>query len=229
MPDPAAPPLTLKDRLARLRAGYGRDVSTPAARFLSKIHYELADHAILRRWWTNFAPVALGVYRANHPNARHLARYKAMGIRTILSLRGQARNSPQLFEAEACAALGLTLVSTEMHARKPASRAALQKLIHLFRTIEKPFLIHCKSGADRAGLASALYLIVIEGKSVAEARAQLSFRFWHIRASATGVLDHLLDVYAARQAETGIGCEDWISTEYDPAVVMASYRAGRRR
>jgi hypothetical protein len=225
--DPA--PIRLKNRLARLRAGYGRDIGTPAARFLSRIHYELADHAILRRWWTNFAPVAPGVYRANHPDARHLARYKAMGIRTILSLRGQARNSPQLFEAEACAALGLILVSTELYARKPASRAALLKLLDLFRTIDKPFLIHCKSGADRAGLAAALYLIVIEGKSVAEARAQLSFRFLHIRASATGVLDHILDVYEARHLQTGIGCEDWIATEYDPAVIMASYVAGRGR
>jgi protein tyrosine/serine phosphatase len=151
-----------------------------------------------------------------------------MGIRTILSLRGTARNSPQLFEAEDCAALGLTLVSTGLHARAPSSRAALLRLFDLWRSIDGPFLMHCKSGADRAGLASALYLIGIEGRSVAEARAQLSFRFLHVKASETGILDHMLDLFEQRQAETGVGIEAWIATEYDPAALAESWRASRR-
>ena len=34
--------------------------------------------------------------------------------------------------------------------------------------------MHCKSGADRAGLASALWLLHVERRPVAEAMKQLS-------------------------------------------------------
>ncbi|MFD2031462.1 tyrosine-protein phosphatase [Ancylobacter dichloromethanicus] len=45
---------------------------------------------------------------------------------------------------------------------------------------KKPILIHCQAGADRSGLASALYLAAIKKNSAeAEAEAQLSIRYGH--------------------------------------------------
>jgi protein tyrosine/serine phosphatase len=83
--------------------------------------------------------------------------------------------------------------------------------------------MHCKSGADRAGFASAIYLMVIEGQSVAEARSMLAFKYLHIKRSKTGVLGYILDLYEARAAETGIGFEDWVETEYDNEAVQAAF------
>ena len=52
--------------------------------------------------------------------------------------------------------------------------------------LEYPVLVHCKSGADRAGLFAALFLILREGATVAEAREELSPRYGHFRHAKTG-------------------------------------------
>ena len=94
-----------------------------------------------------------------------------------------------------------------------------------FDTLPRPFLMHCKSGADRAGLASALYLLDQCGASVGDAREMLSFRYLHLRRTATGVLDHMLDLYAARLNDGPIPVRAWIANEYDPEAVAASWAA----
>jgi len=45
---------------------------------------------------------------------------------------------------------------------------------------QKPILIHCREGADRTGLASALYLAAIKKAGEAVAEGQLSIRYGHI-------------------------------------------------
>lgn len=219
---------SLKERGRNWRRSFGKSLETPRDRFLSRVHFDWIDHGILRHWWTNLAEIAPGVWRSNQPDPKRLQRYKDMGITTVLSLRGTPNTSHYLFETEACEALGLTLVTTELHARKPATREAILRLFDLFREIDRPFVMHCKSGADRAGFASALYMIAVEGASVAEARKQLSLRYLHIKQSSTGVLDYILDLYEARLAKGAIGIEDWIATEYDPEVVAADYASGKR-
>lgn len=208
------------------RDSLGRDIGSRRARAIGHLHFQLVDHAILRHLWWNMAEIAPGVWRSNQPDPRRLARYKAMGIRTVLSLRGTPRATHYLFEREACAALGLALVTTELHARKAPRRDAVLRLFALFREVERPFVMHCKSGADRAGLGAALYLLA-NGATVATARRQLSFRYLHIRSTRTGILDVLLDMYEARLAQGPIGIEDWIATEYTPDALNAAYAAHR--
>ena len=43
-------------------------------------------------------------------------------------------------------------------------------------------VMHCKSGADRAGLMSALYLILNQDVSVDKAKNQLSLKYLHFEA-----------------------------------------------
>ena len=219
--------LRLFDRIHRWERGLhdrtGRDISTPEARRAARRHYLWFDHGILRVWWTNFDQVAPGVFRSNQPDPKRLERYARMGIRTVLNLRGETPHSPYLFEREAADRLGLTLVDLHLKARQAPPAAALLELIDLFPTLEKPILMHCKSGADRAGLASALYLLTQEGASVAEARKQLSFRYLHVKRSRTGILDHVLDLYEARLAEGPIPFRDWVATEYDPVAATRSF------
>jgi protein tyrosine/serine phosphatase len=210
-----------------LRTSWGDDISTPALRRQALWHFHLFDHAWLRKVWTNFAEVAPGVYRSNQPDHARLCRLRDMGICTIVNLRGTPRQSHYLFEEESCRALGLTMVNLQLHARRPARRTELLALIETFRTAEKPLLIHCKSGADRAGLAAAIYLIAFEGRPVAEARRHLGLRYVHLKWTKTGICDHLLDVYEARAAASPIGFEDWIATEYDRDALAASFAAKR--
>ena len=65
--------------------------------------------------------------------------------------------------------------------------------------------MHCKSGADRAGFAAALYLLLQRRRPAEEAQEQLSWRYLHLRAGATGILHFLIDRYAADAADGADG------------------------
>ncbi|MBY5972892.1 tyrosine-protein phosphatase [Ferrimonas balearica] len=221
--------MTLADKIRKferdLRDHYNTDLSTPELRRRANVYNLWFDHAALRILWTNFFQIAPGVWRSNHPTHRRFAKMKAMGITHVLTLRGDKPTAHYLTEVESCRELGLTLIARRLHARKAPSREEVLAVIETLSTIPRPFVMHCKSGADRAGLASAIYLMVIEGRPVEEARKMLSPKYIHIRKSKTGVLDHLLDVYAARNAKEPIGFEDWIRTEYDADRIKADFRA----
>jgi protein tyrosine/serine phosphatase len=215
----------ISDWERRLRASYNTDLSTPENRRRAHVYNLWFDHAILRTIWTNQFPVAPGVWRSNQPTHARLVRLKAKGVRSILNLRGAAGAAHYLTEKESCRRLGLSLVDCTLQARDAAPRANIEALIAAFREIERPFVMHCKSGADRAGFAAAIYLMVIERRPVAEARRMLGVKYIHFKWTRTGVLDFILDRFAARHAETGIGFEDWIATEYDHEAIQAAYNA----
>lgn len=210
------------DLEARLTRSCGQD--TGKGRWRHLLHFHLFDHGILRTFWTNFAQVADGVYRSNQPSPARMKRLKARGIRTVLSLRGDKPMSFNVLEREAANELGITLVSIRLYAKRVPSAETLIALEKLFRTLDKPLLIHCKSGADRAGFASALYQIVVENRPVAEAARQLHWRFLHRKSTWTGVLDYFLESYDEAYRKTGIGLMDWVRTEYDPKAMMRSFQ-----
>lgn len=212
-----------------LHGRFTHGIANPEERRRSAVYVRWLDHGFLRSFWTNHAEVAPGVWRSNHPGHERLSGLAAEGFKTILNLRGGEGIAHHAFEAESCAALGMALVTVPMAARSAPLKERLEQLIAAMGTIEKPFLMHCKSGADRTGLAAAVYLMVYRGMPVAEAKRQLSPRFLHFRFSKTGILDHVLDLYEARQAKAAIGFADWVATEYDREAAEASFAAGRGR
>lgn len=214
---------TIKSWEVALRTSFGRRIDTPLQRSLSRIHVHLFDHEFVRIPWTNFAKVSEGVYRSNQPTRPRLRRMKAMGIRTIINLRGAGNNASYLFEEETARELGIALLEVPLNARRAPKRERLLELIEMMRRAERPMLMHCKSGADRAGLASAIYQIVFDGVPVSQAAKQLDWRFIHLKSTATGICDHLLEVYRVRNARSPIGFEDWIRTEYDARALSQSF------
>lgn len=214
---------TFKKFERRMRKAVRGDMLSAAGRRKARLQYHIFDHAFLRVFWTNFDQVAEGVYRSNQPTHARFARYKKLGVKTVLNLRGSSVESPYQFERETCEKLGLKLVNAKIYARKAAGRDELLHLIDCFRTIEKPFLMHCKSGADRAGFASVLYLMVMEGKSLEEARKHLSVRYIHFKWTKTGIVDHIFDMYEGFNAHTPIRIEDWIATVYDKSEATRSF------
>lgn len=203
------------------------EIVTERDRRRSLAYVAWIDHGILRALWHNFHEVAPGVFRSNHPDHARLERYAARGIRTILTFRGEVTKPFHRLEEESCARLGLDLHRIRMAARQAPRREALLSLLDFFDSAPRPFLMHCKSGADRTSLASALYLIHAEGASVAEARRQMAPRYIHFRWTATGILDEVLDLYEARLRQGGISLRAWVETEYDRDAVAQSFR--RRR
>lgn len=214
---------TLDRKERAWRASFGHDITDPRERKRSQWHMRWLDHGVLRTFWHNFDQVAEGVYRSNHPDHKRFAAYADMGIRAVLNLRGVVQQPHYLFEVESCENLGLDLITVPMSARTAPQAETLLLLIETFKTIPRPFMMHCKSGADRTGLAAALYLMVQEDQPVDIARKQLSLRYVHLRRTATGILDHFLDTYAARHAQAPVDIVTWIETEYDPAALTHSF------
>ncbi len=210
-------------QLERSSARLATDIETPRGRRRAWIYFLFIDHAVLRIPWTNLHRVADGVWRSNHPSPGRLRRYRRMGIRSVLNLRGSFPSAPYLFEREACAAEGLTLVDIPLQARALSPPETLLQLLDIFETIERPFVMHCKSGADRAGLASALYLMHMENAPVEQARKQLGKRYIHFESFQTGILDHLLHAYERDTANEPMPIRQWIETRYDPAGLSAEF------
>ena len=179
-------------------------------------YVRFADHAILRHLWSNFYEISDKVYRSNHPSPKRLAQMKRRGIETILSLRSQ-EFAPSHTERYVCDQLGLRLEFCPMSASRAPTVSELQNLLEAFDTLPRPFLIHCKSGADRSGLAAALYQIEHDGIDPKIAKKKmLSLRFIHFGLKKKGILRAFIDAYDTAKQETGITLRDWINTKYDP-------------
>jgi uncharacterized protein (TIGR01244 family) len=220
---------TLRTRLARRlfpdREAFRHPPATPAQRRAAWFDFLFVDFGILRLVWKNKAWVTPRVLRMNQPYPGDIEAAAAKGIRTIITARHDPRHGGHALVAETCARLGLTYLTLPLFSRSAPFREAILDAGAALKAADYPLMIHCKSGADRAGFLSALYLIVVEGVPVREARRQLTLRHLHIRASRTGVLDSVFDTYLARYPEESKPFLDWIRDEYDPAAIDASFRA----
>ena len=208
-----------------IRNSFGNNISTRSGRFWAHVHFQLMDHAFLRIFWNNFHKVSDGVYRANQPSPSHLKSYKKRGIRSVLSLRGRANQSYALFEEDYCKKLDLNLAYTPISSSSAPAPELLINIIDVMRELPKPFVLHCKSGADRAGLVSALYLIAEKEQSVQEAKRQLSFKYLHLDFTKTGILDYIFGVFSERLEIGNIDFLDWLKMEYNAEILNSSYKS----
>jgi protein tyrosine/serine phosphatase len=128
-----------------------------------------------------------------------------------------------VLEADACERLGLTLVNFVLASREAPTCEQVLAAKALLETLEYPCMMHCKSGADRAGVMSVFYAHFRLGQPIEEAARQLSFRYGHIRHGETGVLDYVFQHYLD-DAPEGMSFEDWVRRpEYDHERVKAAF------
>ncbi|HVZ09139.1 protein tyrosine phosphatase [Rhodopila sp.] len=201
------------------------DLSTRRGRVVAWIDSLFIDHAVFRLAWSNLAPVIPGkVYRCNHPTPRRLARLtRKLGLKTLINLRGRTRSGSDALSREAAARLGLAFHDMAFESRGAPHRDRILRLHGIWQTMQTPAILHCKSGADRAGLVAGL-IVLFEGGTAAEALKQLSWRFGHVRQSKTGVLDAFFLRYQ-REAEGRKPFLDWVRQDYDEAALRREFRA----
>ena len=205
---------------------FHRDLTTPAGRLDAWRDSLFVDHAIFRTVWTNFAEVLPGrLYRSNHPTPGRLrAATRRLRLRTLINLRGPRFCGSDALSREAAARLGLQHVDMAFESRGAPHRDRILRFAELWQTLAFPALMHCKSGADRAGLAAGL-AILFDGGTASDALAQLSWRFGHFNRARTGVLDAFFLRYA-EQAEGRLPFLDWVRSEYDEAQLKHDFVAG---
>jgi protein tyrosine phosphatase (PTP) superfamily phosphohydrolase (DUF442 family) len=155
----------------------------------------------------NFHVVSEGrVYRSAQMDAGSLARtIQERGIKTVINLRGGNEASGWYrAEIETTRQLGAQHFDFNLSASREVSNAEMEEIIATMKNAPKPILVHCKSGSDRAGLVSALYLYGLEGKPADAADRELTvfcghvpYLFWR----GTIAMDHSFWNYASNHVQ----------------------------
>ncbi len=185
----------------------------------------LVDHGFLRAVYLNRHRIDADAWRAAQPTPGQIKRLAKRGVRTIVNLRGTRECGSYFLEKRACEEAGINFVTYRVRSRAAPTREEIHGAIKLFGEIEYPMLMHCKSGADRVGLMSVLYLFAHRGVPIEQAVKQLSLRFGHIRQAQTGVLDYFFERYMADNAKSPIDFLTWVDTVYDPDAVKAEFKS----
>ena len=200
------------------------DLSSTPGRTRAERELTLGDHGFLRESFQNLHQISDEMWRSNQPNPRQVADHvRLRGIKTILNLRGPSTRGYYLLEKEACELNGVDLIDFQVYSRDTPTVETVLAAKKLFETIEYPALMHCKSGADRAGIMSVLYMIFRMGEPVSVAIQQLSKKYLHMREGKTGLLDAFFETYLDAEKATGISFEDWLQSEYDREKVKADF------
>lgn len=207
------------------------EFETPGGRRRAWRELMLADHGLLRLVYSNVHEIAPGrMWRSYQPSPRDLERFARRGVKTVVNLRGDKPSGYYFLEEEACRRLGLDLVTFRVFSREAPAKETLHGARALFETIAYPAVMHCKSGADRAGLMATLYMFFREGVPLDRAmREQLSLRYGHVRHGKTGVIDHALGKYVAHARAAGVdlssvdGFFAWVDADYDPAAARREF------
>lgn len=183
------------------------------------------DHGFIRAIYLNRHKLDEHAMRAAQPTPGQIKRLARRGIKTIVNLRGHRECGSYWLEQKACEDAGIAFVTYRVRSRAAPTREEIHGAIDLFREIEYPMLMHCKSGADRAGLMSVLYLYLHRGLPIEMAMRQLSLRFGHVKQAQTGVLDYFFEQYIAYNKKTPIDFLEWVDTVYDADQVKADFRS----
>lgn len=121
------------------------------------------------------------IYRSKQLDEQQLGKLiEERGIRTVINLRG-ADSSAEWYRQEKTVVTehGAELIDLSLSDTVEPDSSLMARLVDALRTATLPVLIHCKAGADRTGLASALYEFVVMGRPASEAAGQLSFAYGH--------------------------------------------------
>ena len=204
----------------------GFDLTTPGGRLKTYLDYLWNDHAYLRLGFENAHWVSPELVRTNQPWPFQLERWKKRGVKTIINLRGGFDASFHALEKDACERLGLKMVDFVITSREVPIRQRVLGARDLFASIEYPALMHCKSGADRAGIMSVFYRHFRLGEPIEVAMQELSLRYLHVKQGKTGVLDYVFVRYLAEGKPKGETFTQWVESElYDPVSMKADFRA----
>lgn len=205
------------------------NLKTPWGRAIAWLHAMLVEHNFTNILRFNFHRLSDEAFRSSQPTMWQLRRMvKKHGIKTILNLKGANPNSAYWYlEQEQCAKLGVKLVDISIASRSIPTLERLHRAKAVFGEIEYPVWMHCKAGADRAGIYSTLYQHFRQGRPI-EATDQLKlWPYGHIRHSRAGKFDHLLDLYMAYHKDhPEVDFLEWAEKVADLERIEREYQAG---
>jgi protein tyrosine/serine phosphatase len=119
----------------------------------------------------NFHKVNERLYRGAQPKKDGLKKLVALGVKTILNLRGEDQNT--LAEQQEAKELGLTYYALPMGGlSRPTDKQVEQALAIINNPENGVVFIHCKHGADRTGVIIACYRMLQEKHTAEQAKEE---------------------------------------------------------
>jgi hypothetical protein len=175
-----------------------------------------------RPWFQgNLGVVEAGrVIRSAQPTWQLPGWIREYHLRSILNLRGGGpADSWYEGEVEAARSGGVSFYDFPLSATRRPARYELLVLIDTLRSCPYPLLIHCKSGADRTGLASALYLMLMPGLPPQQAEHAFTVEHGHVPLFGPEHLHEPLMEYAVWLSARGLAhspdrFRDWVKNSY---------------
>jgi undecaprenyl-diphosphatase len=107
-------------------------------------------------------------------------------IKSIVNLRGYDDGTWYSDELQASKDRQVQHYDLDLPAHGITSPEYMRTLAQIIITSPKPLLIHCWRGADRTGLASAMSLILLKDAPLAEAEAQISWKYGAVASDTIG-------------------------------------------
>lgn len=157
------------------------------------------------------------VYRSGQLSPEALKKLiQEKNIKTVINLRGEFPGQ-KWFDQEFLVTeqLNVALVSVDMILGSIPHRYSLLYLLESFRNAERPILIHCDTGIERTGEASAIYEMIYLRKSKDEAMNMLSKKFGY----QSGKSDPSKEYFISRLWVD----ETWAINDYDPCKKQYNY------
>ena len=164
---------------------------------------------------TNFHTVEEGrFYRSGQPGQTQLENWiERHKLKTVVRLRGGKPGDTEYeWTRKAAENKGIRFVHHRLSARRYPKKAELLGLWKIFAEGEYPMLVHCQSGADRAGLASAVYMLW-RTNNVDKAAGQLGFwPYFHTGWFGAWKLDKVFVMY--RPYQNQMSFPEWVQNVY---------------
>jgi protein tyrosine/serine phosphatase len=128
------------------------------------------------------------------------------GIRSVISLAPpEPEQSWYRGEISVTSAHKITRYEIPLSRGVRPTTDQLQHVLSVLRTAPKPILVHSQSGADRAGLAAAIFQYAIASRPASEAGQQLSIRYGHFPSilPETAAMDASFDEFVLANRTSG--------------------------
>jgi len=179
------------------------NLKTPWGRIKAWLYAMFVEHNFTNLIRFNFHQISAEAYRSSQPTMWQLRReVKTRGIKTIINLKGANLGSAYYaFEKEQCARLGITLIDVEIYSRGIPEGKSIRRAKEVFATADYPIWIHCKAGADRAGIYATLYQYFRQHIPIGQTNQLKLWPFGHIEHSNAGKIDFYLEQFLVYQQD----------------------------
>lgn len=147
-------------------------------------------------------------YRSAQLSSERLTSYvKKFNIKTIINLRGkQSAKAWWLREDTVSKKLGITLINIPMKSRGLPLKSHIKLLLDAYDNAQAPVLLHCVSGVNRTGLASAVWVLVKQQGSIEKALLQFD-KIYGYQESLFPEKKHFITLWKGKK---------WALQQYDP-------------